>query len=121
MRPFRGLASACTVAVLCACTGLESKEAAWFRQAEGQATQEEVRRQWGEPTTSRLLETGESLWTYEKREQQAGNRYAAPGMWCNQYTLTFDGHGVLRHWTHRSYFHGGELMPRECIPQSGAS
>ncbi|HEX2054923.1 MAG TPA: hypothetical protein VHF07_00425 [Nitrospiraceae bacterium] len=118
MRPFGGLAAACVVALLCACTVFESKEAAWFRQAEGQATQEEVRRQWGEPITSRSLETGESLWTYEKREQQSGNRYAAPGMWCNEYALIFDRQGILRRWTHRSYFHGGELMPRECIPDA---
>jgi hypothetical protein len=120
MRPFRMLSSVYLAAVLCACSSLDTKETAWLRKAEGQATQEEIRRQWGEPATSRALETGEFLWIYEKREQQAGNRYAAPGMWCEEYALRFDNQKILRHWTHRSYFHGGEVMPQECIPKAGS-
>jgi hypothetical protein len=107
-------------ALPCACATIDTKETAWLRQAEGQATQEEIRRQWGEPASSRSLDGGRSLWIYEKREQQAGNRYAAPGMWCDEYALTFDGQGTLHNWTHRSYFHGGELMPRECIPETAS-
>ena len=116
MRPSRTLSSVSVAAVLCACALFESKETAWLRQAEGQATQEQVRLQWGEPTSGRSLETGESLWIYEKRELQPGNRMTASGVWCDEYALTFDERGVLHGWTHRSYFHGGELMPQECIP-----
>ena len=74
----------------------------------------------GRTGSSRSLDGGQSLWIYEKREQQSGNRYAAPGMWCDEYALTFDRQGTLHHWTHRSYFHGGELMPRECIPETAS-
>jgi hypothetical protein len=118
MRPFSVLIVVCLAATAPACVSPESKEAASLTAAQGQASQEEIRRQWGEPTTTRSLEGGQSLWTYEKREQQSGSRYAAPGMWCNEYALTFDVRGILRHWTHRSYFHGGELMPKKCIPET---
>lgn len=102
--------------LLSACASFDGNEAAWLHEAQGQATQEEVRRHWGAPVSGRSLTSGESLWIYEKREQQAGNRYTAPGTWCEQYTLTFDRRGVLSRWTRRSHFHGGELMPQECIP-----
>ena len=116
MRSFSVFMVVCLTITVSACTSLESKEAASLKAAQGQASQEEIRRQWGEPTTTRSVEGGQSLWTYEKREQQSGSRYAAPGMWCNEYALTFDERGILRDWTHQSYFHGGELMPKECIP-----
>jgi hypothetical protein len=108
----------CLATWLSACSSFESQQAAFLEAAQNRASQEEIRRQWGEPTTTRSLEGGQSLWTYEKREQQAGSRYSAPGMWCNEYALTFDEQKILRRWTHRSYFHGGELMPRQCIPET---
>ena len=109
------------VAIVCfGCALFEGKDVAWLEDAQGQATQEQVRKRWGEPTSSRLVESGESLWIYEKREEQPGNRYAAPGTWCEEYALTFDNQAILRHWTHRSYFHGGELMPARCIPDKEA-
>ena len=30
--------------------------------------------------------------------------------------LTFDDKAVLQKWRQVSHFHGGELMPQECIP-----
>ena len=116
MRAVNRLAAACLATAVSACTSFEGQQAAFLKEAQGQASQEEIRRQWGEPTSSRLLDSGQSLWIYEKREQQSGNRYAAPGIWCEEFALTFDERGTLRHWTRRSYFHGGELMPRQCIP-----
>lgn len=116
MGPGHVLIAVCLAMALFACALVESQEAASLREAQGQASHEQIRRQWGEPTTTRSLDNGESLWIYEKREQQPGNRITAPGMWCDEYALTFDEQGVLRRWTHRSYFHGGELMPKECIP-----
>jgi hypothetical protein len=103
---------------LSACASVESKQAAFLETGQDQASQEDIRLQWGDPTNSRSLDGGQSLWTYEKREQQSGNRYAAPGIWCTQYALTFDERGILRHWTKQSYFHGGELMPRQCVPDT---
>jgi outer membrane protein assembly factor BamE (lipoprotein component of BamABCDE complex) len=105
--------------VLSACGSLKSKEASYLDSVRGQATQAEVRQQLGEPTSTRSSETGGSVWIYERREQQPGNRYTAPGMWCEQYILTFDQQSVLRDWTRREHFHGGELMPRECVPGTG--
>ena len=115
--PAVSVAAVCLAMTFSACTSVESKQAAFLEAAQDQASQEDIRRQWGEPTNSRSLDGGQSLWTYEKRGQQSGNRYAAPGIWCEQYALTFDERGILRHWTKQSYFHGGELMPRQCIPQ----
>jgi hypothetical protein len=120
MKPFSGLMVVCLAAMVSACASLESKETASLKAGQGQASREEIRSQWGEPSRTRSLEGGQSLWTYEKREQQAGSRYSAPGIWCNEYALTFDERGILQHWTHRSYFHGGELMPRQCIPETNS-
>ena len=60
--------------------------------------------------------TGESEWLYEVREIEPGaqSTWASAGSWCDEYYLTFDKGGVLRQWSHKSYFHGGELMPRFC-------
>lgn len=51
-------------------------------------------------------------------EQQSGNRFTSPGIWCEQYLLTFDDKAVFQHWRQLSHFHGGELMPKECIPEA---
>jgi hypothetical protein len=116
MKPFHALTAVCLTMALSACALFESKEAAALREAQGQASHEEIRRQWGEPTTVRSLDSGESIWIYQKRDQQPGNRMTAPGTWCDEYALTFDEQGILRSWTHRSVFHGGDAMPGECIP-----
>lgn len=103
----------CVVA-LPGCTS-GTNETRYLRQAQDRVTQDEIRERWGESKNVRPVDTGGSVWVYEKREQQAGNRYTAPGIWCDEYVLTFDQDRILRHWTHRSEFHGGELMPKECI------
>jgi hypothetical protein len=102
--------------VVSACGSLQSKEASYLDSVRGQGTQAEVRRHLGEPTSTTVGDAGTSIWMYEKREQQPGNRYTAPGMWCEQYILTFDQQSVLRDWSRREHFHGGELMPTECVP-----
>ena len=84
--------------------------------AKGWATQAQVREKLGAPKTVRQDEGGATVWVYELREQQSGNRLTAPGMWCEQYLLTFDDKAVLQKWRQVSHFHGGELMPQECIP-----
>jgi hypothetical protein len=99
-----------------ACGTLQTQEATYLTSARGQATQSDVRQKLGEPAATKNAADGSSVWVYEKREQQAGNRYTAPGMWCEQYVLHFDRQSVLSAWTHSEHFHGGELMPRECIP-----
>lgn len=58
--------------------------------------------------------TGEALWRYDVLEEQPTQRGPPTGLWCDDYRLTSDAGGVLRHWTHRSFFHGGELRPEHC-------
>ena len=120
MAPSRLFTWLCVAMMLSACAAFEGKDAAWLDKVQGQATQEQIRGRWGEPVSTQSLESGGSLWIYEKREEQPGNRYAAPGTWCEEYALTFDKQAILRRWTHRSYFHGGELMPAKCIPDIAA-
>ncbi len=102
--------------VIAACSHFQSKEAAYLDSAKGHTTQTEVRQALGAPKAVRKGMEGEGLWVYEFREQQAGNRYTPPGTWCEEYQLTFDDKAVLQTWKQVSHFHGGELMPTECIP-----
>jgi len=99
-----------------ACSHFQNREAAYLDSVKGRATQTEVRQELGAPKAVRKSDEGETVWVYEIREQQAGNRYTAPGIWCEEYLLTFDGAAVLQKWKQVSHFHGGELMPTECIP-----
>ena len=103
-----------------ACSHFQTKEAAYLDSVKGQGTEAEVRQKLGVPQAMRQAEGGETIWVYEVREQQAGNRFTAPGTWCEQYLLTFDDKAVFQRWRQRSHFHGGELMPTECIPGSNS-
>jgi hypothetical protein len=97
------------------CTLFEAKEMTYLREAQGRVTQEGIRERLGPPAVIKSASAGDSIWVYQIREEQAGSRMTAPGMWCDEYVLTFDGQGILRRWTHRSQFHGGELMPTYCV------
>ena len=99
-----------------ACSLYQTKEAAYLDSFKGRGTQTEVRQALGEPQAVRQTDGGNTVWVYERRAQQAGNRYTSPGVWCEQYLLTFDEKGLLQGWKPQSHFHGGELMPTECIP-----
>lgn len=99
-----------------ACSYFQTKEAAYLDSVKGRGTQAEVRQELGVPKAVRQAEGGETIWVYELLEQQSGNRMTAPGMWCEQYLLTFDDKAVFQRWRQLSFFHGGELMPTECIP-----
>lgn len=102
--------------LIAACSHFQNREAIYLDSAKGWATQAQVREKLGAPKTVRQDEGGAAVWVYELREQQSGNRLTAPGMWCEQYLLTFDDKTVLQKWRQVSHFHGGELMPQECIP-----
>lgn len=88
----------------------QTKEAAYLDSVKGRGT------------VTRQAKGGETVWVYEFREQQSGNRFTALGMWCDEY---------LSPSTTRRYFsvgsncrtsmHGGELRPQECIPGAEAS
>ncbi|WHZ21355.1 MAG: hypothetical protein OJF47_000467 [Nitrospira sp.] len=102
--------------LMAACSIFQNKEAAYLDSVKGRATQAEVRQELGVPHAIRKAEYGKSVWVYEVQEQQSGNRFTSPGIWCDQYLLTFDDKAVLIGWKQLSHFHGGELMPTECIP-----
>ena len=101
--------------VLSSCA-LVASETRYLQSAQGKANQDEVARRLGPPAAATVNDAGETVWVYQVREQEAGNRWTSTGLWCDEYVVTFDPHSVVRQWTHRSYFHGGELMPSYCVP-----
>lgn len=116
MKLLRQLTWVGLVLTVSGCALFEAKETTFLRSAQDRATQEEVRQRLGPPQFTTSAQSGESVWVYQVRGQQPGNRFTAPGMWCDEYVLTFDSQAVLRRWMHRSYFHGGEFMPTYCVP-----
>ena len=116
MRLHRQLIGIGLLLALSGCTLLEAKESRYLQSAQDRATQEEVKLYLGAPKQMTATPAGEAVWVYEVREIEPGsqNTWATAGSWCDEYKLTFDTSGVLRQWTHMSYFHGGELMPLSC-------
>ncbi len=98
------------------CTLFIPKETLYLRSAQDRATQEEVKQRLGPPWRATVTPAGESVWVYEVREQEPGCCWTSRGLWCDEYVLTFDNRAVLRHWTHESHFHGGDMMPPYCVP-----
>jgi hypothetical protein len=96
------------------CSLIIPKESRYLKVAQGRATSDDVQRQLGVPIERTSMPTGEALWRYEVREEQPSHRGTPTGFWCDDYRLTFDASGVLQHWTHRSFSHGGELRPEPC-------
>ncbi|MGH7205264.1 MAG: hypothetical protein ACREI2_03520 [Nitrospiraceae bacterium] len=115
MRLFRHLLWVGLVLAVSGCALFEGKETTFLRSAQDRATQEEVRQRLGPPQLATSTQSAESVWVYQVRQQQPGSRINAPGLWCDEYVLTFDSQAVLRRWTHRSYFHGGEVMSTYCV------
>ena len=116
MRLLQPLIWAGLVLAVSGCTLFENEETTFLRSAQDRATQEEVGQRLGPPQFTTSSQSAESVWVYQVRAQQPGNRFTAPGLWCDEYVLKFDSQAVLRRWTRRSYFHGGEFMPTYCVP-----
>src|SRR5262249_61270701 len=104
-----------------ACSPLVLSESRYLQSSQDNPTQEDVRQQLGAPALTASNEKGEVIWVYQVREQQSGSRWTAPGMWCDEYVLTFDEQTILGQWTHRSESHGGELMPTYCVTRGLAA
>jgi hypothetical protein len=124
MRRFSPIMTVCSlVGLLVGCSVFVPKETLYLRSAQDRATQNEVRQQLGEPRSMSTSQTGEVLWLYEVRELEPGSQssWSAAGSWCDEYRLVFDQGGVLRRWTHQSYFHGGEVMPVSCNSAVGVN
>jgi hypothetical protein len=97
------------------CAVFVPKETRYLQSAQDHATQEEIQQQLGSPALTGSSERGEVVWVYRVRQEDPGSRWTSTGLWCDEYVLTFDQQAVLRKWTHRSEFHGGELMPTYCV------
>ncbi|HEX2056726.1 MAG TPA: hypothetical protein VHF07_09540 [Nitrospiraceae bacterium] len=108
------------ILILWGCALFQAKETRYLKTAQDHATQEEVVEHLGRPLVATVSPQGNAVWIYQIREQEPGNRWTSTGLWCDEYVLTFDGRSILRHWTHTSEFHGGELMPAYCVA-GGAS
>jgi hypothetical protein len=107
--------SLCFVILAVGCAVFVPRETRYLQSAQDHATQEEVRQQLGAPALIASSEKGEAVWVYRVREEEPGSRWTSSGLWCDEYVLTFDRQAVLRRWTHRSQFHGGERMPTYCV------
>ena len=63
----------------------------------------EVQERLGLPLTKNDIPHG-TTWLYEVREEQPTHRGTPTGFWCDEYRVSFDLGGILRTWTHRSFF-----------------
>lgn len=108
---------ALSVIMLAGCSLFIPKETLYLKSAQDRATQEDVRQNLGQPTFTASTPAGEPIWVYDVYLQEPGSQqsWAAYGTWCDEYVLTFDGHGVLRQWTHKIERHGGEMSPTFCV------
>ena len=91
------------------CVLFLSKETRYLLTATDRAMQEEVLQHLGQPLRVTSNKTGEVVWAYRVRERVEGgnNAWTMVGVWwCDDYTLTFDAQGILRHWTHESQICG---------------
>jgi hypothetical protein len=98
------------------CAVFLSKESRYLKSAQDHAIQEEVRQRLGEPRSVSSTEDGSVVWVYEVHdiEPMSQSSWSTLGSWCDEYQIIFDKDGVVRHWGHRSFLHGGELMPKSC-------
>jgi len=91
--------------VVIGCALFLAKETRYLLSVTDRATQEDVERYLGEPSRITTGQTGKAVWIYSIREfvQGGNNAWTMSGTWwCDEYTLNFDEHGILRHWMHDS-------------------
>jgi outer membrane protein assembly factor BamE (lipoprotein component of BamABCDE complex) len=107
--------------LLSGCGLFKSEQAKFLCTAKDHATQADVKHRLGEPMATTPGPEGQTVWIYQLRTPQAGSRINAAGTWCEEYVLTFDREHVLRSWTQKKQFHGGETQPQFCVPNGYAS
>ena len=98
--------------MLCGCVLFVPWECRYLKTVQGRATFAEVQQRLG--ALAKVEGPNGMTWLYEIREEQPSHRGTPTGFWCDEYRLAFDGNGVLRDWTLRSFFHGGELRAEPC-------
>ena len=99
--------------ILSACALIIPPECRYLKAAQNHATMAEVQERLGVPLTRNDTPNG-TTWLYEVLEEQPTHRGTPTGFWCDEYRVSFDSDGILRAWTHRSFFHKGELQPEPC-------
>jgi hypothetical protein len=99
------------------CALLVPQETRYLQSAQDRATQDEIRQRLGEPRHTASIPEGGTVWIYEVLDLEPGSQstWSTTGSRCDEYTLIFDTHGILRHWTNTWQRHGGEMMPTYCV------
>jgi hypothetical protein len=100
--------------ILSACALIIPPECRYLKAAQNHATMAEVQERLGPPLTKNDIPPHGATWLYEVREEQPTHRGTPTGFWCDEYRVSFDASGILRVWTHRSFYHKGELQPEPC-------
>jgi hypothetical protein len=110
---YQVLLSAVVVGMAVGCALFEDKQDLYLKSAQDHATQQEVRQRLGAPALTASTQAGGAVWVYHVVTLEAGaqDAWSASGSWCDEYVLSFDKHGILRGWNHRSERHGGETVP----------
>lgn len=65
-------------------------------QAINQATQDDITKRLGPPHFTRMLDSGEEVWTYQYSGVVVGQ--TGGSSYCKEYILTFDKDKILRNW-----------------------
>ena len=107
-----------SLAVLEAGCGLFlDQEMIYLQSAQDRETQQAVRDRLGPPLWIVPRSAGETTWVYQmtQREKGGNNILDIVGFWCDEYVLTFDQQGVLRHWEHKSQKHRDPPSPTNCV------
>ncbi len=107
------------VVVVTGCGLFEAKETAYLKSAQNRATMQDVQAQLGKPLYVTNAEAGGKVWVYQVKELEKGGNDSSTmaGSWCDEYVLTFDKQGILRHWTHQSQKHR-DRQPTFCVTDS---
>jgi hypothetical protein len=93
------------------------QEMIYLKSAQDRATQQEIRDRLGPPLWIVPRSAGETTWVYQmtQREKGGNNILDIVGYWCDEYVLTFDQSGVLRHWENKSQKHRDPPSPANCV------
>jgi hypothetical protein len=99
------------------CRVFLDQEMIYLKSAQGRATQQEVRDRLGPPLWIVPGNAGDMTWVYQitQREKGGNNILDIVGYWCDEYVLTFDQSGVLRHWENKSQKHRDPPSPATCV------
>ena len=99
------------------CALFLDQEMIYLKSAQDRATQQEVRDRLGPPLWIVPGSVSDTTWVYQitQREKGGNNILDIVGYWCDEYVLTFDQSGVLRHWENKSQKHRDPPSPANCV------